>query len=134
MDSDITRNQLNVVHNEFQKPHKYKRALCVCSAGILRSPTMAKILGERFNYNTRAVGATPEYALIPASHALVEWSDIIFCADEWNQQAMLTQFGKRIKESKKLMYCLNIPDNYNYRDTELETAIIESYTNIFNEQ
>ena len=42
----------------------YKKVLCVCSGGLLRSPTAAVVLAhEPFNYNTRSCDITAEYAL-----------------------------------------------------------------------
>ena len=66
----IHRNRLGNVNNGFQG--KFRRALCVCSAGLLRSPTLAEILSQApYNFNTRAVGITKEFALIPIDMAHV---------------------------------------------------------------
>ena len=68
-------NQLANVGNPFQG--KAKKVLCVCSAGLLRSPTLANVLHRQFGFNTRAVGYCQEYALIPISQALIWWADEI---------------------------------------------------------
>jgi predicted protein tyrosine phosphatase len=58
------------------------RVLCVCSAGLLRSPTMARVLTSRYSYvNPRAVGISQEYALIPLDKVHLFWADLILCAD-----------------------------------------------------
>ena len=57
----------------------YKRVLCVCSAGILRSATAALVLSkEPFNYNTRSAGVE-HYALIPITEVLLAWADEVIC-------------------------------------------------------
>ena len=69
-----TKNQLAIVNNEYQG--NYTRTLCVCSAGLLRSPTTAAVLQKEFGRNTRSAG-TMDYALIPISEALIMWADEI---------------------------------------------------------
>jgi small subunit ribosomal protein S1 len=60
----VHRNRLGNVNNGFQG--KFRHVLCVCSAGLLRSPTLAEILSQPpYNFNTRAVGIAKEFALIP---------------------------------------------------------------------
>ena len=59
----------------------YKRVLTVCSANMLRSPTIALVLSaEPYNYNTRSAG-TADFALIPVTNDLLMWADEIVCAD-----------------------------------------------------
>ena len=51
---------------------KDKRVLFVCSAGLLRSATAARIYASK--YNTRAAGSA-NYALVPVSDELIAWAD-----------------------------------------------------------
>lgn len=62
----ILRNESGVVHNPYQG--KDKKVLFVCSAGILRSATAARIYGRK--YNTRCAGTGLDYALIPPHRAI----------------------------------------------------------------
>lgn len=55
---------------------RYLRVLFVCSVGLLRSPTAAKVAGE-FNINARAAGSLPYLALIPVSANLVTWAEVL---------------------------------------------------------
>ena len=72
----VHRNRLGNVNNGFQG--KFRRVLCVCSAGLLRSPTLAEILSQPpYNFNARAVGIAKEFALIPIDMAHVAWADDI---------------------------------------------------------
>ncbi len=90
------RNSGNPYQGEF------KRVLCVCSAGLLRSPTAAMVLSQDpFNFNTRAAGIVPNYALIPVDEVLLEWADEIVCM-ELEHKIMLEML------TKKKIICLEI--------------------------
>ena len=71
-------NALHNVTNPYQGPEK--RVLCLCSASLLRSQTLATVLYEKYGYNTRSAGVS-DYALIPVSTALLEWADEIICVE-----------------------------------------------------
>lgn len=49
-----------------KNPHQgnFERVLCVCSAGLLRSPTVAVVMAQH-GFNTRAAGLEKDFALIP---------------------------------------------------------------------
>jgi len=84
-------NRLANAKNPFQSDRK--KVLCVCSAGLLRSPTDAWILSnEPFGFNTRAAGASDEYALIKLDQVLVEWADEVVVMEEW-QKGDIESFG-----------------------------------------
>ena len=55
--SGMSFNRLHNVRNPNQGPAK--RVLCLCSAVLLRSPTVAWVLGKApYDYNTRAAGTS----------------------------------------------------------------------------
>ena len=112
------RTAMEVSKNPYQG--KYKRVLCVCSAGVLRSATTAVVLAqEPFNYNTRSAGVE-FYALIPVTEVLLEWADEIVC--------MTKQHEDKLKLiTKKPIKCLDIPDSYEYRNEELMKMVKENY-------
>ena len=114
-------NRLANVGNPFQGKHK--RVLCVCSAGLLRSPTAAWVLSqEPYNFNTRAVGLVPEFALIPIDPVLIRWADQVVCMTSDQAKKLRTM----VDEDKPIV-CLNIPDNFGYRDPELVELIKTAY-------
>lgn len=113
-----TRNRLANCHNHFQG--KAKKVLCVCSAGLLRSPTTAVVLQQEFGHNTRAAGLTTEFALIPVDEVLLEWADEVVVMESWMSQELDHFDGPLI--------CLNIPDNFSYMDQELQDLIKTNYT------
>ena len=101
---------------------KTKKVLCVCSAGLLRSPTAAVVLSqEPFNYNTRAVGMNKEFALIPVDSVLVDWADEIVVMEDWMAELLLREY------SKLSIISLDIADSFTYRDPKLIKLITERY-------
>ena len=119
-----TMNRLANSHNPYQG--SAKKVLCVCSAGLLRSPTMSRILSqEPYNYNTRAVGISKEFALIPLDEVLITWADeIVFVSNEVYEEA-LKKFEERLHP--KDVTVLDIPDNFEYMDSTLVLHILEQY-------
>lgn len=112
-------NRLGNASNPFQG--KYKKVLTVCSAGLLRSPTAAFVLSqEPYNFNTRAAGLEPEFALITVDDVLLEWADEIVCMSRAQEQ-------KLKKKTRKPVICLNIDDCYSYRQPELIEEIKTNY-------
>lgn len=118
-EDNFLMNRLANCHNKFQG--KYKKVLCLCSAGLLRSPTTAFVLSqEPYNFNTRCAGLTPEFALIPTDEVLLEWADEIVCMDT-KQEAGLKAI------TQKPVICLNIPDHFEYRNPILIEMIKTQY-------
>jgi predicted protein tyrosine phosphatase len=116
-------NNYGIHSNRFQGD--YKRVLTVCSANMLRSPTIAHLLSSApYNFNTRSAGTEP-YALIPVTEDLLVWADEIVCADTehamWVRNKMMTWM------LDKPIINLEIPDNYEYRNPELIQLIKERY-------
>ena len=103
----------------------YKRVLTVCSANMLRSPTMAHVLSaEPYNFNTRSAG-TQFYALIPVTEDLLMWADEVVCAD--TEHALYIRDKMIEYMLDKPIINLNIPDIYEYRNPELIELIKERY-------
>ena len=99
------------------------KVLCVCSAGLLRSPTTANVLaGEPYYFNTRSVGLEESFALIPIDDVLLEWADIVICMDH-------TQCD-RVREMgfEGEIYNFSIDDAYDFMETHL-VDIIKSRAN-----
>ena len=126
-----TRNRLANVDNKFQRLNDFTRILCVCSAGLLRSPTIARVLQKDYdNVNVRAAGISNEYALIPVDEVLVSWASIIICAEDWHADQVEDQFGDIMTESKIPLIALNIPDEFSFADPKLESIIREKLIKI----
>lgn len=115
----MTFNRLHNMRNPNQGDNK--KVLCVCSAGLLRSPTLAWILSnEPFNFNTRAVGTSSEYALIVLDEVQLQWADAVVFVDDGNYRVACYDH----KELLDNMEChvLKIPDIYEYRHPKLVEA------------
>lgn len=117
-------NRLANVNNRYQGATK--KVLCVCSAGLLRSPTAAVVLSQPpFNFNTRAAGITKEFALIPVDDILIAWADEIVVMDTIQAQFIRDNIG--LDAEAKPIICLDIPDIYEYRAPELMKLITDNY-------
>ena len=113
------KNRISNCGNSFQG--QYKKVLCVCSAGLLRSPTAAFVLSnEPFNCNTRAAGLVKEFALIPVDEVLLEWADEIVCMESNQKEALK-------KLTQKHVICLEIEDSHDYRSESLIRLITQKY-------
>ena len=120
----ISMNHMNVLSNPYQG--KAKKVLCVCSAGILRSPTAAATLHKYYGYNTRAAGISYDFALIPVTHELCYWADEILVMESW----MSTMEVFEPYQDK--LICLNIPDEFPYMDLRLVSLIKDRYDELSN--
>jgi predicted protein tyrosine phosphatase len=122
-------NALYNCHNEYQT--KVRKVLCVCSAGLLRSPTAAKVLAEKYGFNTRACGVE-SYALIPLSDVLVEWADTILFMEEVHlENASFRLSEAELKELQRKSIVLGIPDMYEWNDPVLQDLILKATEEIF---
>lgn len=108
-------------NNPYQGPDK--RVLFVCSAGLLRSATGARLYAKK--YNTRACGST-SYALIPISDNLIVWADEIVFVNEENYLDVTDKYNLE----KKKIVVLDIPDNYSHMAPELIQAFSNQYEGI----
>jgi predicted protein tyrosine phosphatase len=122
-------DRLQIAQNPNQGSHK--RILCVCTGGILRSPTAAWVLSnEPYNANTRAAGIA-DFALIQVDPVLCAWADEIVCMEPKHQN-FVEKLDVRSqthypKDSLPKIICLNIPDNYDFREPALVARIRRSY-------
>lgn len=106
----------------------YKRVLTVCSANMLRSPTMAHVLSaEPYNFNTRSAGIA-DFALIPVTNDLLMWADEIVCADS-EHTTVINKMLQKLDIDKPLLN-LRIPDVYEYRNEGLIDLIKLRYDDI----
>jgi predicted protein tyrosine phosphatase len=118
----MINNRLWNAKNPFQGSSK--KVLCVCSAGLLRSPTLAWVLSnEPFNFNVRAAGSSRAFALIPVDDVLLEWADLVVFVNQENEDEVNEHFPEDMKDKDFLT--LDIPDNFQFRDPTL-VKIIEA--------
>lgn len=119
---NFINNRLHMAKHPSQG--EFKKVLCICSGGLLRSPTAAYVLSqEPFNFNTRSAGIIPKYALIQVDDLLISWADEIVCMDKKHEKLLNSNFIV----GDKTVICLGLSDDYTYRDPELIKEIKERY-------
>lgn len=97
----------------------YRRALFVCSGGMLRSATSAQWAASELDWNTRSAG-TMDAALPPVHPNVVEWAQVIYCMEQHHAGAVAGLFPW----AKDKIQVLNIPDVFHYRAPKL-IALLE---------
>ncbi len=123
--SDEIRNcREGIYANPYQG--KDKKVVFVCSMGILRSATGARLYACK--YNTRTAGTYPD-ALVPLTPALITWADELVFVNDYNYKAILERyvdddFGQVVKQKATV---LDIPDCYEHMHEELVKAFMEQY-------
>ncbi len=109
--------------NPFQG--KDKKVLFVCSLGILRSATAARLYAHK--YNTRCCG-TWDDALIPLTLRLIEWADLIVFVNRNNFNDAIGRFGPfYLSSTSPDIKVLDIPDNYEH----MHPKLVEAFTTQF---
>jgi predicted protein tyrosine phosphatase len=104
----------------------FKRVLAVCSAGLLRSPTIAYVLSQPpYNFNTRACGLH-DYALIPLDKVLLRWAQEIVCVQDDHEKLIKDAFEEHNMTPVPIIN-LDIEDMYRYRSPKLIALIKERY-------
>lgn len=104
--------------NQFEGPRK--RVLCVCTAGMLRSPTIAWVLANHpWGFNTRAAGLIDRYALIPVTPRLLTWAEEIVCVSEEYASHIRGFFRFGSPETPPIIHVFPIPDQYDSMTPEL---------------
>ena len=135
-----SQNHINNRRHMLKHPSQgnSKKVLCVCSGGLLRSPTVAWVLSNPpFNFNTRSCGITDKYALIQIDDYLLEWADEIVCVEEdhaeWVKSKLVMMKLSNAIEKEPPVRCLNLSDDYLYRDPQLIEAATKQLKEIFHE-
>jgi len=93
-----------------------KKLLFVCGKNRLRSPTAEAIFSEYDGLEVLSAGVDWE-AEERVSSELIEWADIVFVMESVHRQKLTKQFQPWLKD--KRIVCLDIPDNYDYMESNL---------------
>lgn len=113
--------------NEYQG--RSSRYVFVCSAGLLRSPTAAKV-ATSLGYNARSCGSE-EYALIPLSVNLIYWAYKIFFMNEEPYATAQNTFAfdsDILAQLNRKAVVWELDDIYNYNSPELVDKITKLLT------
>lgn len=133
---EIFKTNLCPYNNRFQGDSL--RITFVCSVGMLRSPTAARVAAQ-YRINARSAGSNPDYALIPLSGNLIEWSNfVVFMNTENYLQSMqlLDEAGEHhlLELLREKRICWDIPDNFEYMDSSLVWEIEKNIESEFERQ
>lgn len=113
-----------VVKNPYQGTDK--KVLFVCSMGILRSATAARIYAKK--YNTRSAGSWHD-ALIPLTPILMAWADEIVFVNRHNylQVKQYLEEENMFLDKDFNVRVLDIPDSFPHMHPKLIKAFEEQY-------
>lgn len=116
-----------VVRNPFQGPDK--KVVFVCSMGILRSATGARLYAHK--YNTRTAGTWPD-ALVPLTPMLMAWADELVFVNRENYYQVINKLVDDDHDNMQAQIIakstvLDIPDNFPHMAPELIKAFQEQY-------
>lgn len=100
------------------------RIVFVCSAGMLRSPTAARIASE-YGINARSAGSHLHYALIPLSANLIKWAHWVVFMNPENELEVTVNIpdADLLEELQSKSIVWDIEDWYNYMDDGLVCSI-----------
>ncbi|MBW4513415.1 MAG: low molecular weight protein tyrosine phosphatase family protein [Scytonematopsis contorta HA4267-MV1] len=93
-----------------------KKLLFICSQNRLRSPTAEAVFSEYEGIEAQSAGLNHD-AEVPLSPEMIYWADIIFVMEKTHRSKLSTRFKQFLKG--KRIICLDVPDNYNYMDSDL---------------
>lgn len=114
-----------VVKNPYQGNDK--KVVFVCSMGILRSATGARLYASK--YNTRTAGTWSD-ALVPLTPILMAWADQLVFVNQHNYDQVINALeddNEIRKEIRDKSVVLDIPDMYEHMHPELIKAFEEQY-------
>lgn len=102
-----------------------KKVLFVCSAGILRSATGARLYAHK--YNTRCAGSEI-YALIPVTADLLLWADQVVFVNPENYLSVSRKFD--LDSFDCSFKVLRIPDQFNHMEAGLVQVFNDQYEEV----
>jgi len=92
------------------------RALFICSANRLRSPTAEQVFADRPNVETDSAGLSPD-AVTSLSPEQIEWATVVFVMEKVHRTRLSKRFRRHL--NGKRVICLDIPDDYQFMDPAL---------------
>ncbi|TMO53453.1 low molecular weight protein tyrosine phosphatase family protein [Pseudoalteromonas phenolica] len=97
--------------------------LFICSRNQWRSPTGEQIWRRQAGVNARSAGTSPK-AKRTVNMKDIQWADIIFVMENKHKQRLMAEFTRLL--AHKTIHILDIPDEYQYMDSELVDILTHS--------
>jgi len=101
--------------------------LFVCSRNKWKSKTAETIFKNNGQHQIRSAG-TENSARIRLNQKMLNWADLIFVMEQKHERRILENFD--FNQNEKELIVLEIPDDYQYMDSEL-IEILEKDVNYF---
>ena len=92
------------------------RALFICSRNRLRSPTAERLFASWPGVESDSAGLAAD-AEVPLSAEQLQWAELIFVMERVHQRRLQQRFAPWLRG--KRVICLDIPDDYDFMQTEL---------------
>jgi predicted protein tyrosine phosphatase len=92
------------------------KLLFVCSRNRCRSLTAEWTFRGVPGISVKSAG-TESQARIKVTEGLLGWADTIFCMEKKHVDRLRDKFPEAVRQ--KALFCLNIPDDYEFMDPEL---------------
>jgi len=93
-----------------------KNILFICSRNQWRSPTGEKVWKNHPELNVRSAG-TSSRAKRTVNIKDIQWADVIFVMEEKHKNRLIGEFTRHLNHTD--IQVLDIPDDYQYMDSEL---------------
>ncbi len=93
-----------------------RNILFICSKNQWRSPTAENIWRKHPDLNVRSAGTNTK-ARKTVSSTDITWADIIFVMEEKHKNRLKADFSRML--THKTIHVLDIPDEYQYMDSDL---------------
>ena len=93
-----------------------KRALFICSANRLRSPTAEQVFSRWPGVETDSAGLSNDATTVLSPEQL-RWADVIFVMEKAHRNKLSQRFKAHL--GGKRVVCLEIPDDYDFMDPAL---------------
>ena len=116
----LLEQQKKQTGNRMNPEGERKKVLFVCAQGRLRSATAMHLMNQMYGYNTRCCGVDHD-AMVPINAGLVIWADEICVMEQYMMQKVQEIADSHVAFVK--IKSLDIPDEYDYMDSELCSII-----------
>jgi predicted protein tyrosine phosphatase len=104
------------------------RVLFLCSRNRLRSPTAEEIFRVRDGWEVASAGLAPD-AEEKLSVETLLWADVIFVMESAHRRKLARGFGAHLRDKRVL--CLDIPDDFDFMQSELIALLTRKVNAIF---
>ncbi len=104
--------------------------LFICSRNKWRSRTAETIFKDRPGFQVRSAGTEPS-ARIKVNQKMIDWAEMIFVMEKKHKQRLQQKFAF---DPDAEIIVLDIPDEYQYMDSELVEMLENSVMNYFEQE